>query len=104
MICSSSFFAEKSEDTIFYALKPVSYAEQQFALGRKIPLSSADLYDLELIPGVADNLASNIIEKRSQIILEDQLKTKNSRKLSFEMIHGVGNKTAEKLARYLSPE
>lgn len=79
----------------------VGFSEQQFVLGRKIPFSTADLYDLELIPGISDILGNNILKAREKI-----LTTARSRNLTdhrpFELAHGVGERTAKKLSAYLA--
>ncbi len=91
---------ETLSDSIF-APKPICFAEQQFALGRRIDLSSADLFDLELIPGVSDVLANNIINKREQILAIEKDKIKKMNISPFELVHGVGKQTAKKLTKYL---
>ena len=64
-------------------------------------LSRADLYDLELIPGVSDNLAINILSKRDKLISSYQSPNWNMKTSPFELIHGVGKQTAKKLDLYL---
>lgn len=89
---------------IITAPPPISNTEQQFALGNKIKLSDADLYDLELIPGVSDTLGMNILVARHKIIAASNNKNSRLKINPFELAHGVGEKTASKLERYLLPE
>ena len=80
---------------------PASFAEQQFALGRKVKFSSVDLYDLELIPGISDKLGNSILEARPKVLAWSP-STKAEKKLNpFELIKGVGKGTAAKLEKYL---
>lgn len=84
--------------------EPISYVEQQFALGNSVPLSIVDLYDLELIPGVSDKLGNNILSKRQEIITDALLNGLNNQSDPFELVHGVGKKSASKLRRFIRPE
>ena len=87
-----------------HSLKPSAYAEQRFAEGQKVSLSSVDLYDLELIPGVSDRLGQNILEDREKIIQKAKLPNLKKDFSPFEMAHGVGPKKAKMLSNYLLAE
>ena len=81
---------------------PICQSEQQFALGHTIALSSADIYDLELIPKISDKLAYNILNEKERIISAEHNKNSKKKLSPLELAHGVGKKTASRLSFYLS--
>jgi ribosomal protein S13 len=78
-----------------------SDAESKFALGHRLDIATVDIYALELIPGISDTLAFKMIAKRSDISETAQYLSQSARHRSLEIIHGIGKKTAQKLATYL---
>ena len=82
----------------------VSLTEGKFALGSTVPLSSCDMYDLELIPGVSDKLAISLIASREKIVTAAKANLLPNSASPFVLAHGVGEKTAKKLEKYLTPE
>lgn len=105
ILYSEFISVEESVPSLITAPVPISVVEQQFALGNKVPISSVDLYDLGLIPGVGDKLGLNILESREKIIFAaKQNDLTNKRMNPFELAHGVGEKTAIKLGFYLEPK
>lgn len=83
------------------APKPASNVEQQFALRRRVSFLLVDMYDLELIPGVSDTLAQNILDARDKILNYSRSKPALKVENPFMLAHGVGKSTAQKLSLYL---
>ncbi len=73
--------------------------ESNLAAGRPLPLDCVDLWSLELIPGISDALASEIISARGTLHFEPM--GVSSRQV-LRMVRGVGEKKAALLSRYLS--
>ncbi len=73
-------------------------AESLLASGHPLPLLCADISSLELIPGISDNTAVQLLEKRDAIIRAER---HGSIEESLQLARGIGTKTATKLARYL---
>ena len=78
--------------------------ESLLAQGKKLPLATADIYALELIPGISDTLAHKIIATRLAVHSVSSFLRPSTKHRAFEVIHGVGPKTAKKLSHYLDPE
>jgi hypothetical protein len=76
-------------------------AETLLAFGARIPLACADMSDLELIPGVSDKLAIELLQKREQIIAHARDSSPHE---ALQLAHGVGQHKAEVLASLLSLE
>lgn len=79
-------------------------AETRLALGGKIPFRTADLYDLELIPGVSDTLGHELLTSRQVILVRMLYLPPEKQYTALEMAKGVGPKTAEELKDWLSFE
>lgn len=77
---------------------PFTELESRLAMGLPMPLACADASDLELLKGVSDTLAFELIKERQTIL---QAASRGSPSDALQLVHGVGPKTAEKLARYL---
>lgn len=77
---------------------PFTELESRLAMGLPIPLACADASDLELLNGVSDTLAFELIKERRSILLATSRSTPAD---ALQLVHGVGAKTAEKLVRYL---
>lgn len=67
-------------------------------MGEKLPLECADISSLELIKGVSDTLAFEILEKRYDIM---RAALKGSHLEAIQRAHGIGAKTGERLLTYL---
>lgn len=76
-------------------------AETLLAFGAQIPLACADMSDLELIPGVSDKLAQELLDKRERIIAHAR---DHSPHVALQIAHGVGVRKAEVLSSLLSLE
>ena len=76
-------------------------AEGQIAVGEKIFLSKAGIYELELIPGISDGLAFRIYEKKKTIL---KAAGQMGQVKALSIIHGIGPKTSGKILRYLKLE
>lgn len=79
-------------------------AESLLALGRPIPLSQANIFDLELISGVSDTMASRIIEKKGEILTQASILPPDRKWLALTLVHGIGAKNGRKLARSIALE
>ena len=79
-------------------------AEGQLAIGRKFRFSSADMYDLELIPGVSDKTAARILDARTKVLERAATLPMNQRYHAFVLVHGVGQAIALKFDRYIDLE
>ncbi len=78
--------------------------ETTLALGQKLKLSSVGLYELELINGVSDTLAQNILLSRVQVLNSARHAISYERAKSLELVHGIGEKTAKKLDSVIALE
>lgn len=76
-------------------------SESCFALGLKFELRRADLYDLELIPRLSENVAKQIIFRREAIIQEAETLPNDLQSHGLEGISGIGNTTATKILKYI---
>lgn len=72
--------------------------EGRLAMGLKLSLACADMWSLELLKGVSDTLALELIEKRYEIM---RAAFTGSQVEAIKKAHGIGDKTAEKLLEYL---
>ena len=72
-------------------------AEACLAAGCKIPLSFAGMYELELVPGISDTLALNILRARGAIL---KIRHKSGC-AAFTEAQGIGEKTARTLCDYI---
>ncbi|MBX7137507.1 MAG: hypothetical protein K1X83_05935 [Oligoflexia bacterium] len=72
-------------------------AETTLALGQKLLLSAASIYELELIKGVSDTLAFKIERAKAQLTICE----KKSARSPLQAIKGIGQKTAQKLEQHL---
>jgi len=76
--------------------------ESCFALGQQIDFSSASTYDLQLIPGISDARSAALLENRSGILEYSRANSGKEAYEGFTTVHGIGEKTAETLGKYLS--
>lgn len=72
--------------------------ESRLAMGEKLPLACADISNLELIKGISDSLADELLEKRYEIM---RAALKESHLEAIKRARGVGEKTAVRLLTYL---
>ena len=79
-------------------------SESRLAMGAKIPLRTADQFDLELIPGISSKLSTNILKRRDEILKYARGKKPSDHAKALEKAHGIGEKSAQKLYRYLDLE
>ena len=75
-------------------------AEGRLAAREKLALACADMSGLELISGVSDRLASELVNERKRIVSQAQADL--SHEEAMQLAHGVGAATAKKLLKYLS--
>jgi hypothetical protein len=93
---SGSLFSERRDEIV--QAQPAD-AESMLASGQPIPLLCADMSSLELIPGISDKTALELLEKRNSIILAE---SHRSLEESLQLARGIGGKTAARLVRYLA--
>lgn len=74
-------------------------AESMLAMGDKLPLACADMASLELIVGVSDTLATELLAKRKEILRVAQ---RTNMHVALQVARGVGEKTATNLTKFLS--
>lgn len=79
----------------------LSDPESLIALNKRIPLQNADIYALELIPGISDTLAFRIIQQREEIIKAAGTYSEKPY-LAFTCVKGIGPKSAKVMDRYIS--
>ena len=79
---------------------PPSYddPEGRLAMGHKLPLQCADVWSLELLKGISDTLACEIVAKRFEIARSVRSEGHLN---ALQHAHGIGEKTASKLLPYL---
>jgi len=77
---------------------PLDDPESRLAMGEKLPLECADISNLELIKGISDTLAHELLEKRYEIM---RAALKGPHMEAIKRARGVGEKTAERLLTYL---
>jgi hypothetical protein len=80
-------------------LAPSVDAESLLASGQPLPLDCADIPSLELIPGMSDRTAGELLHQRESIRRATRHKGFES---SLQLARGIGEKTAPRVARYLS--
>lgn len=73
--------------------------ESRLAAGLRFSFATADLISLELIPGVSDTLATNLLARRGEIVRAACQEAAPAE--AFELAHGVGPVMARTLAAHL---
>lgn len=68
-------------------------------MGQKLPIACADVWSLELIKGISDPLAVELIEKRFDIM---RAALNGSHQEAIQKARGIGDKTGERLLQYLA--
>ena len=74
-------------------------SETRLAMGHTISLESADMVDLELIPGISDTLAEELISDKDRLA---ELAKKIPKEEALETVKGIGEAKAKTIGRYLS--
>jgi hypothetical protein len=77
---------------------PATDPESRLAMGTKLPLACADISSLELLKGVSDKLATELINSRSSIL--EKARTSSPFE-ALQLAHGIGSRTSLSLLRYL---
>ncbi len=77
-------------------------SESLLARGKRLWLITADLYSLELLSGISDSLAHEIIKSKRDVSAHAVWKVKKAPDNPLEYVHGIGEKRAKKFSRYLS--
>jgi Holliday junction resolvasome RuvABC DNA-binding subunit len=68
-------------------------------MGLKLPLDCANVWSLELIKGVSDTLAFEIIDQRVSIM---RAAVNGTHQEAIQKARGIGEKTGERLLHYLN--
>ena len=76
--------------------------ESCFAAGGVVPLIDSELFELELISGISETTAINLLEKREAIIDRATQLPFDKRHQAFELAKGIGPKKAELLGKRFS--
>lgn len=79
-------------------------AESRLACGFPLRIKEVTLYDLELIAGISDLLGNRLIERKSAIINKARNYHLKDKHKAFEIVHGIGEAKAKKLAKDLLVE
>ncbi|RMD87676.1 MAG: hypothetical protein D6808_01040 [Candidatus Dadabacteria bacterium] len=77
-------------------------SEGILALGQKIPLSKADLYDLELISGISDTIGRALLRDKLKIISKARELPPGQKYKALTIVKGIGEKKAKKFYNYLT--
>lgn len=75
-------------------------AESIFARGDRLPLRCVDVSTLEMIRGVADTLAFQLVEARERVIVAYRNGLRDTEAL--KRVRGIGPATAERLLSFIS--
>jgi hypothetical protein len=75
-------------------------AENVLAAGGRVKLSRSGVYEFELIPGISDTLAFKLDQKKTILLDRARSVPAPKRAALWEEVHGVGAKTALKLASF----
>ena len=82
---------------------PISIAEGIMAMGGQVHFSSLGIHELELITGISDRLAQNILANRSSIVDQARTLPLDKRYKAFTQAHGIGEKRAKVLYSVIDP-
>jgi len=75
--------------------------ESLLATGATLPLACADMWSLQLITGVSDRMAEELLLKRERIIAAAETRPLAD---ALQLARGIGKKTGVTLAKLLSTE
>lgn len=73
--------------------------ESLLATGQQIPFACADMWSLELISGVSDTLADELLERRESILLAARHAPPD---VALQLARGVGATKGRELAKFIS--
>ena len=79
----------------------ITQSETRLALGLKIPLRQASVYDLELIPGISDVLANRLVKATWQIMVQSLYSQGAPPEAALALVHGIGEKKAATFGRHI---
>lgn len=74
-------------------------SETALALGLQVPLGCIDTTTLELIPRLSNNISSELIKRRDEIIEKSKNMGPES---ALREVYGIGEATARHLLKYLA--
>ncbi len=74
-------------------------AETVLAAGGQIPLACADIAQLELISGISDTLAAQILADRASVVAAAP---EQGTEAALSLVHGIGPAKAAQIARHVS--
>lgn len=77
-------------------------AEAMLAIGQKLSFHRADLYDLELLPGVSDTIGLRLLNSKQTILCRLKQLSPNERYKAFTTVHGIGTAKAKALSKLLT--
>lgn len=75
--------------------------ESLLATGQQMPFVCADMWSLELISGVSDTLATELLERRASIL---QAARHAPPEVALQLARGVGAAKSRELAKFISME
>lgn len=72
------------------------------ALGVRIPFEEMERYELELIPGVSEQLSTSLLHWRSEVLRAARAAPCSQAARTFELVPGIGAARARTLERYIA--
>lgn len=75
--------------------------ESLLASGQKLAFQCADMWTLELIPGISDTLATELLKERSSIL---RAARHEAPEVALQRARGVGSAKGRELSRFISLE
>lgn len=98
------YFAPEDTATFHHSSLESQDAEAILARGEKIALSKVGIYELELISGLSDSLANNILVKKEVILKKSRALPAHKQYQALELAHGIGEKSSEKFKALIAFE
>ena len=77
-------------------------AESRLARGERFDFCSAGIYELELIPGISDNLALRLTHSRNAILAAAKRQPLSTRYKALTIVRGIGPKRAKTISHYMT--
>src|SRR5258708_7614994 len=81
-----------------------SNGEGLLALGKKLRLSECTVYELELLPGIGDEIANRFMRSRDKLRLGPQTWPKRQRLKSLMALKDPGERTAHDCWLHIDPQ
>ena len=76
--------------------------ESTLALNQPLKVDQVGIFELELISGISDTLANNILRKRADMLSLAATLLTEEKHAALELVHGIGPAKAKTLAKNLA--